>query len=162
MKDLVVLKTFLYRHEAEMTKNILAEEGIETIISADDLGTCRPHLTFGLGGVKLLVKKENLKKSQKILESLKVGADDKEDREFKIIRLEEKTKGIKGLILVIIISGSLSLYILLKYLSNKEEFSAMFVILGVPLTLFFVFMMYYYQVVVKAKKELEQLKKKIK
>jgi len=68
--DLVNIKTFLYRHEAEMAKGLLDEENIEAMISADDLGGYRPHLAFGMGGVQLLVKKEDVEKAQAIIKVL--------------------------------------------------------------------------------------------
>ena len=70
MVDLVNIKTFLYRHEAEMAKGLLAEENIEAMISADDLGGYRPHLAFGMRGVRLLVKKEDVQKAQEIIKVL--------------------------------------------------------------------------------------------
>jgi hypothetical protein len=70
MPDLVAIKTFAYRHEAELAKNLLAEEGIESVVSADDLGSHRPHLLFtgGKGGMaKLLVRKEDVQEAERIL-----------------------------------------------------------------------------------------------
>ncbi len=69
MAELVNIRTFLNRHEAELAKGLLAEKGIEAIISADDAGTFRPHLTFGTG-VRLLVKKEEVEKAEEALKIL--------------------------------------------------------------------------------------------
>ncbi len=66
--DLVVVKTFPYRPEAEIAKGLLIEKGVEAILVADDCGGFRSHLTFTGRGVDLFVKKEDLKKSQEILE----------------------------------------------------------------------------------------------
>jgi len=70
MADLVSIKTFMHRHEAELAKGLLAEKGIEAIVSADDCGGARPHLTFGMSGVQLLVKKEDEQKAKEVLEVL--------------------------------------------------------------------------------------------
>ena len=70
MDDLVTVKTFMQRHEAEMAKGLLDEQGIESTISADDCGGYRPHLSLGMGGVKLLVKKEDIEKTQEIFKIL--------------------------------------------------------------------------------------------
>ena len=68
--ELVVIKTFLHRHEAELTKGLLTEKGIDAIVSADDCAGTRPHLAFGMGGVKLLVKKEDAEKAKEVLKVL--------------------------------------------------------------------------------------------
>ena len=68
MADLVNIKTFLNRHEAELAKSLLAESDIEAIISADDLGGWRPHLSFG-SGVKLSVSKKDADLAKQILKS---------------------------------------------------------------------------------------------
>jgi len=75
MTDLVSIRTFLHRHEAELAKGLLNEKGIEAVISADDLGTWRPHLSFGTG-VQLLVKKEDVEEAQ---EALRILEDDIKD-----------------------------------------------------------------------------------
>ncbi len=67
---LVEVKNFLYRHQAEVAKGLLLDEGIEAIVSADDCGGYRPHLTFGMGAVKLLVKESDLAKAQEVLKVL--------------------------------------------------------------------------------------------
>ncbi len=63
--DLVAVKTFLNRYEAELAKGILKEKGVEAIVAADDLGG---HLR--LGGVQLLVASRNLKIASEVLEAL--------------------------------------------------------------------------------------------
>ena len=75
MADLVSIKTFLHRHEAELAKGLLAEQNIEAMISADDLGGYRSHLAFGMGGVRLLVKKEDVDKAKEALEVLEDSSD---------------------------------------------------------------------------------------
>lgn len=66
--DFVTVKQFLYRNEAEFSKSVLEGMGIEAMVLADDCGGLRPHLAFGMGGVKLLVKKEDFKIAKVILE----------------------------------------------------------------------------------------------
>ena len=70
MADLIVIKTFMYRHEAELAKGLLTERGIDAIVSADDVGGFRPHLTFTGDGVRLLVKKEDVERANEALEVL--------------------------------------------------------------------------------------------
>ncbi len=64
--NLVTIKQFSYRHEAELAKGILEDQGIEVFMSADDCGGVRPELSFSIG-VELLVKKEDLEKCREIL-----------------------------------------------------------------------------------------------
>jgi len=52
-----------------VAKGLLAEQGIESIISADDCGGYRPQMVFGTGGVQLIVKKDDTDKAIKILEN---------------------------------------------------------------------------------------------
>ena len=68
--DLVVARRFPYRNEAEYAKNILESNGIEAIITADDCGFMRAHLTLTGRGAELLVKKEDLDKAKEALKVL--------------------------------------------------------------------------------------------
>lgn len=68
-KNLVNLKTFYSRHEAEQAKGLLDEKGIEAFISVNDVGASRPSLAF-VQGVKLLVKKEDIHKARDIIKVL--------------------------------------------------------------------------------------------
>ena len=70
MEDLVVIKTFLQRYEAEHAQGLLKNNGIDSIVQADDLGGFRSHLTLGTGNVRLLVKKEHAEKAKEILSIL--------------------------------------------------------------------------------------------
>ena len=54
--DLVVVRTFPFRNEAEYAKNVLESNGIEGIVTADDCGFMLAHLTFTGRGAGLLVK----------------------------------------------------------------------------------------------------------
>lgn len=67
MPDLVCIKTFLNRYEADLAKGFLESEGIEAFVSADDAGGMRPHLAF-TGGVRLMVKNEEAEAALQILE----------------------------------------------------------------------------------------------
>ena len=60
------IRTFLYRHEAEMAKELLEQSGIEVMISSDDHGGVRPSLAYA-GGVDLLIKKEDVSKATELL-----------------------------------------------------------------------------------------------
>ena len=57
--DLVCVKTYNSRLEAELDKGLLDSQGIQAMISADDAGGMRPDLLWSTGGVRLLVKDED-------------------------------------------------------------------------------------------------------
>lgn len=68
MSNIVLLRTFLYRHEAELAKVALETRGIYSIVSADDLGGMRQHLSFG--SVNLFVFDFDIGQAKKFLEHL--------------------------------------------------------------------------------------------
>jgi hypothetical protein len=63
--ELVVLRDFLNKAEAEIAQGALQAEGVESIIQADDAGGEEPGLW--MGGVKLLVRSEDVKIANEIL-----------------------------------------------------------------------------------------------
>ncbi len=67
MTDLICIKNYNNRTEAELVKSLLESSGIEAIISADDCGGMRPHLLLGTNGTRLLVKEEDAQKALDVL-----------------------------------------------------------------------------------------------
>jgi hypothetical protein len=63
--ELVVLRDFLNKAEAEIAQGALESEGVESMIQADDAGGEEPGLW--MGGVKLLVRPEDVKLANEIL-----------------------------------------------------------------------------------------------
>lgn len=63
--ELVVLRDFLKKGEAEIAQGALQAQGIESLIQADDAGGEEPGLW--MGGVKLLVRLEDVKAANEIL-----------------------------------------------------------------------------------------------
>ena len=70
MDKLIKIKSFLNRQEAELAKGVLGSYGIDSMISADDCGGMRPHLSMGFSGVKLLVNESDVEKAKEILENI--------------------------------------------------------------------------------------------
>lgn len=68
MRDLICIKTYNNRFEAELTRGFLETKRIKSIITADDCGGVRPELGLSTGGVHLSVKKEDVRKALEILE----------------------------------------------------------------------------------------------
>jgi hypothetical protein len=63
--NLVVLRDFLNKAEAEIAQGALQAEGVDSIIQADDAGGEEPGLW--MGGVRLLVRREDAKVADEIL-----------------------------------------------------------------------------------------------
>ena len=55
----VVLRTFNYRHEAEVVKGFLASAGIDSFIISDDCGAVDPALEFGRGAQLLVAEQDH-------------------------------------------------------------------------------------------------------
>jgi len=72
MKDLVNIKTFYSRHEAEHAKGLLDGKGISAVVCVDDVGASRPSLAF-VQGAKLLVRKKDVKKTKEIIKVLETS-----------------------------------------------------------------------------------------
>jgi len=67
MSDTVCLKTFQYRHEAELAIGILESNGINAFVSGDDYGGAGPHILQATGGAKLMVLEDDAEKALEIL-----------------------------------------------------------------------------------------------
>src|SRR5215471_10647085 len=63
---LVLVRTYAYRHEAELARSILEANSVQAIISADDFGGVHPMLGAAWG-VKLLVRQSDERKAKKLL-----------------------------------------------------------------------------------------------
>ena len=63
--ELIVLRTFLNKIDAELAKLPLDAAGIVSMIQADDAGGTRPYLW--MGGVKLIVRAEDAGRANEIL-----------------------------------------------------------------------------------------------
>jgi len=65
-EDLVVVRTYSYRPEAELALSALEANGIEAMVEADDCGGQRPLLGANIG-VKLLVRRPDADRASKLL-----------------------------------------------------------------------------------------------
>ncbi|HEX4004428.1 MAG TPA: DUF2007 domain-containing protein [Candidatus Acidoferrales bacterium] len=63
--ELVVVRDFLNKMEAELAQGALQAAGIHSIVSADDAGGTEPGLW--MGGVRLLVRAEDAKNAEEVL-----------------------------------------------------------------------------------------------
>ena len=67
MAELKIVKIFEMRYEAEMAKGLLLEQGIESMIAADDCGGQLMGLSVKKRGIKLLVRDEDMAKAMEVL-----------------------------------------------------------------------------------------------
>jgi len=67
MTELICIKSFNNRAEAELARGLLETQGVEAIVYADDAGGMRPHLMMGMGGARLMVIKNDEKRAKNIL-----------------------------------------------------------------------------------------------
>ena len=65
--ELVVVRTFGSRFDAEMARSALDAAGIGAAIRSDDSGGLRPHLAF-VNGVELVVRAEDAEAATQILD----------------------------------------------------------------------------------------------
>jgi hypothetical protein len=65
--DLVAVRTFLNKFDAEIAKSALDAANIDSMIKADDAGGARPGMW--MGGVELLVRAEDAKRAAEILDT---------------------------------------------------------------------------------------------
>ncbi len=73
LDDAVVIETFPNRILAELAAALLAGEGIEVLIMADDAGGAYPALQF-VRGVRLLVALQDEARAREILAAMEEGS----------------------------------------------------------------------------------------
>ena len=65
----VTVRTCVWGHEADLLRSVLAGSGIESFIPDERMGSLRPHLLLGTGGVRLQVHASDLERATELLES---------------------------------------------------------------------------------------------
>jgi len=77
MGELKTVRVFEMRYEAEMAGGLLLEQGIESMISADDCGGQLMGLSsLRKSGVKLLIREEDEEKAMEVLKVLETDIQD--------------------------------------------------------------------------------------
>lgn len=64
--NLITLRTFNYRHEAEMAKSALEASGVPAVVFSDDGGGQEVSLQF-VRGAKLMVNQQDASRAKQIL-----------------------------------------------------------------------------------------------
>lgn len=65
MGDLICIKRFADRHDADVAKSVLDANAIESFVQSDDAGGMYPFMTEQ---IRLLVKKTDVREAKKILQ----------------------------------------------------------------------------------------------
>src|SRR5262245_6493079 len=65
--ELVVVKTYLNRIEADLAKGTLEAAGIDALVRTDDVGGMRPH--FWMSGIAVLVRAEDRDRAAELLDA---------------------------------------------------------------------------------------------
>ncbi len=128
MNDLILLKAFYHKHEAEMAVGLLKEGGVIAILQSDDAGGFRHHLTLGVGNNRVMIQRKD---AQKALELIKVLDDNVSIEELKQIeeeavnsprpstqRLKKKTKSEYTLVIPFIVAA---LFIMSYYFQESKK-----------------------------------------
>ena len=64
----VTVRTCLWGHEADLVRSVLEGSDIEVFIPDERMGTLRPHLLLGTGGVRVQVRAANVDRATALLE----------------------------------------------------------------------------------------------
>jgi len=68
MADLICIRKYNNRIEAEIARGLLEANNIPAVVAADDAGGMRPHLLLGDAAVRLTVREEDAEKARQLLE----------------------------------------------------------------------------------------------
>ena len=65
--DWVTVRTCVWGHEADLLRSVLEGSGIEVFIPDERMGSLRPHLLLGTGGVRLQVRASDVDRATGVL-----------------------------------------------------------------------------------------------
>jgi hypothetical protein len=80
MDDRVILRSFSYRAEAELVRELLASGGIEAFVNSDDCGSVDPALQFGRGAEVLVSARDHAEAEHLIAVSVADALEHDDDR----------------------------------------------------------------------------------
>ncbi len=82
MSTFQVIRVYFHKHEAQMAQGLLKNAGIQAIVSTDDAAGSRPHLTLGMGEIRLLVHESDYGRAQEILKVMDEPLSEDEVRQL--------------------------------------------------------------------------------
>jgi len=66
----VTVRTCMWGHEADFVRSVLEGSGIEVFIPDEQMGTLRPHLLLGTGGVRVQVRSGDVGRAHEVLDAI--------------------------------------------------------------------------------------------
>ena len=70
LDDWVTVRTCVWGHQADLIRSVLEGSGIEVFIPDESMGTLRPHLLLGTGGVRVQVRASDAERANELLDQL--------------------------------------------------------------------------------------------
>jgi hypothetical protein len=77
--DLVCIRTFAFRYEADIAQSFLEAQGISSFIAAQDVAATSPHLMLAAGGAQLIVRAEEAALALEYLDADPVQLEEGQD-----------------------------------------------------------------------------------
>ena len=72
----VTVRTCVWGHEADLVRSVLERSDIEVFVPDEQVGSLRPHLLLGTGGVRVQVRASDVARATELLDSLERGDSD--------------------------------------------------------------------------------------
>lgn len=70
LDEWVTVRTCLWGHQADLVRSVLEGSGIEVFVPDEHVGSLRPHLLLGTGGVRVQVRASDVARATELLDSL--------------------------------------------------------------------------------------------
>ncbi len=80
MNQRILFREFYSRGEAEIVRELLLANGIESYVNSDDCGSIRPELAFSLG-VQLYIAEEDAPLAEKVMEKSIAEIPEEQEKE---------------------------------------------------------------------------------
>ncbi len=77
--DLVLLKSYYNKHDAEIAVGLLKEAGIESILQADDAGGFHAHLSIAAGNNRVMIRKKDAERALEVIKPLEESLTESDD-----------------------------------------------------------------------------------
>jgi hypothetical protein len=68
--DWVTVRTYLWGHQADLVRSVLEGSDIEVFVPDEHVGTLRPHLLMGTGGVRVQVRASDVARATELLDAI--------------------------------------------------------------------------------------------
>lgn len=66
----VTVRTCVWGHQADLLRSVLEGSGIEVFVPDEHVGSLRPHLLLGTGGVRVQVRASDVARATELLDEL--------------------------------------------------------------------------------------------